>query len=191
MANNVYTTISIEASPKDIKDFADKLFTPDVEKLNWTEKGDIVADNLYRLLYNDYPKDNLTREWMTENIGAKWCFVHDWVIESEVIELTFDSAWWPPVDLFHQLAEYFTQFGEFEMEATSEDESYMNVSGGFANQLGSEFFVEESNIPEWPDEDDFDSTEIHDSAIEKFYDTIDNIKETLIYECKEELILYP
>ena len=191
MANNVYTTISIESSEKVIKEFVSKLFTPDVEDADWHQKSNILADNLYSLLYSDYPKDHLTREWMIDNIGAKWCFVHDWQVDNEIIDLTFDSAWYPPVDLFHRLAEYFTEFGEFEIEATSEDEAYCHVSGGYANQVGSEFFVEDDDIPEWPSEDDFDCTEAHDEALENFYDRISEIKENLVIECKEELILYP
>ena len=66
MANNVYTVVSIESSKELIKNFADKLFTPEVEEADWQKKSDLLADNLYGLLYKDYPKDNLTRDWMTE-----------------------------------------------------------------------------------------------------------------------------
>ena len=66
MANNVYTVVSIEASKELIKNFVDKLFTPEVEEADWQKKSDLLADNLYGLLYKDYPKDNLTRDWMTE-----------------------------------------------------------------------------------------------------------------------------
>ena len=103
MANNVYTVVSIEASKKLIKNFVDKIFTPEVEEADWQKKSDLLADNLYGLLYKDYPKDNLTRDWMTENVGAKWCFVHDWQIDDDIIDLTFDSAWYPPEELFHEL----------------------------------------------------------------------------------------
>ena len=47
MANNVYTVVSIEASKELIKNFADKLFTPEVEEADWQKKSDILADNLY------------------------------------------------------------------------------------------------------------------------------------------------
>jgi hypothetical protein len=187
MANNVYTLVSIESSKEILKNFADKLFTPDVEEADWQLKSSIIADNLYGLLYKDYPKDNLTRDWMTENVGAKWCFVHDWQVDDDIIDLTFDSAWYPPDELFHKLAEYFKQFGEFEMEARSEDEAYLHVSGGYANHNGSEFICEDEDIPEYPDEDDFKDDKdpsAYDYAVENFYDKISEIKDNLILECK-------
>jgi hypothetical protein len=190
MANNVYTNVSIEATPKVIKEFTDKIITSEVKKLNWSNQGDLIADNLYNLIYDNYPKE-YSRDWNCENIGAKWCFVHDWDVGKDTIELTFDSAWSPPDSLFHQLAEYFMEFGDFEMEATSEDEAYQNISGGYANENGSEFLIQDTDIPEWPDIDHFDSNETHDAAMETFYCTIDDLKENLIHESKQDLILYP
>jgi len=191
MANNVYTVVSIESSKKVIKNFVDKIFTPEVEKADWREKSDMLADNLYGLLYKDYPKDNLTRDWMTENVGAKWCFIHDWQVDDDIIDLTFDSAWYPPEELFHEIADWFTKRGEFEMEATSEDEAYLHVSGGYANQNGSDFICDDEDLPEYPDDEDFDTTEEYDEAVEKFYDTIADRKEDLVNECKQDLIVYP
>jgi hypothetical protein len=190
MANNVYTIVSIEATPKVIKEFTDKIITSEVKKLNWSNQGDLIATNLYNLIYDNYPKE-YSRDWNCENIGAKWCFVHDWQVGDDNIEITFDSAWSPPDSLFHQLAEYFMEFGDFEMEATSEDEAYQNISGGYANETGSEFLIQDTDIPEWPDPDDFDSNETHDAAMETFYCTIDDLKENLIHESKQDLILYP
>jgi len=191
MANNVYTVVSIESSKKVIKNFVDKIFTPEVEEADWQQKSDILANNLYGLLYKDYPKDNLTRDWMIENVGAKWCFIHDWQLDDDIIDLTFDSAWYPPEELFHELADWFAKRGEFEMEARSEDEAYLHVSGGYANQNGSEFIMEDDNLPEYPDDEDFDSQEDHDEAVENFYDKISEIKDDLILESKQDLILYP
>ena len=194
MANNVYTVVSIEASKELIKNFVDKLFTPEVEEADWQKKSDLLADNLYGLLYKDYPKDNLTRDWMTENVGAKWCFVHDWQIDDDIIDLTFDSAWYPPEELFHEIADWFIKRGEFEMEARSEDEAYLHVSGGYANQNGSEFIMEDDNLPEYPDEDDFEDNKdeyAYDEAVENFYDKISEIKDDLVLESKENLIIYP
>jgi hypothetical protein len=193
MANNVYTVVSIEASKEVLKNFADKIFTPEVEKADWQKKSDLLANNLYRLLYKDYPKE-YSREWMTENVGAKWCFVHDWQVDDDIIDLTFDSAWYPPEELFHELADWFIKRGEFEMEARSEDEAYLHVSGGYANQNGSEFIMEDDDLPEYPDEDDFEDNKdqyAYDEAVENFYDKISEIKDDLILECKQDLILYP
>lgn len=193
MANNVYTVVSIEASKEVLKNFADKIFTPEVEKADWQKKSDLLANNLYRLLYKDYPKE-YSRDWMTENIGAKWCFVHDWQVDDDIIDLTFDSAWYPPEELFHELADWFIKRGEFEMEARSEDEAYLHVSGGYANQNGSEFIMEDDDLPEYPDEDDFEDNKdqyAYDEAVENFYDKISEIKDDLILECKQDLILYP
>ena len=193
MANNVYTVVSIEASKELIKNFVDKLFTPEVEKADWQKKSDLLDNNLYRLLYKDYPKE-YSREWMTENVGAKWCFVHDCQVDDDLIDLTFDSAWYPPEELFHELADWFIKRGEFEMEARSEDEAYLHVSGGYANQNGSEFIMEDDDLPEYPDEDDFEDNKdqyAYDEAVENFYDKISEIKDDLILECKQDLILYP
>lgn len=193
MANNVYTLVSIESSKEVIKNFKDKLFTPEVEEADWQKKSDLLADNLYGLLYKDYPKE-YSREWMIENVGAKWCFVHDWQIEDDIIDLTFDSAWYPPEELFHEIADWFTKRGEFEMEARSEDEAYLHVSGGYANQNGSEFIMEDDDLPEYPDEDDFEDNKdeyAYDEAVENFYDKISDIKDDLVLESKENLIIYP
>jgi hypothetical protein len=193
MANNVYTVVSIEASKEVLKNFADKIFTPEVEKADWQKKSDLLANNLYRLLYKDYPKE-YSREWMTENVGAKWCFIHDWQVDDDIIDLTFDSAWYPPEELFHELADWFTKRGEFEMEARSEDEAYLHVSGGYANQNGSEFIMEDDDLPEYPDDDDFEDNKdqyAYDEAVDNFYDKISEIKDDLILECKQDLILYP
>ena len=190
MANNVYTLVTIESSKNVIKEFSDKIITPEVEKANWSQKSTIIAENLFKLIYDNYPAE-YSREWMAENLGAKWCFVHDWQLDDDTIDLTFDSAWYPPDELFHKLAEYFKQFGDFEMEARSEDEAYQNVSGGYANQNGSEFLVEDEDIPPYPDDEDFDSQEDHDEAIEEFYDKIADMKDELLNECKENLALYP
>jgi len=193
MANNVYTVVSIEASKEVLKNFADKIFTPEVEKADWQKKSDLLANNLYRLLYKDYPKE-YSREWMTENVGAKWCFIHDWQVDADIIDLTFDSAWYPPEELFHELADWFTKRGEFEMEARSEDEAYLHVSGGYANQNGSEFIMEDDDLPEYPDDDDFEDNKdqyAYDEAVDNFYDKISEIKDDLILECKQDLILYP
>ena len=192
MANNVYTVVSIEASKEVLKNFADKIFTPEVEKADWQKKSDLLANNLYRLLYKDYPKE-YSREWMTENVGAKWCFVHDWQVDDDIIDLTFDSAWYPPEELFHEIADWFTKRGEFEMEARSEDEAYLHVSGGYANHNGSEFICEDEDIPEYPDEDDFIDNKdqyAYDEAVDEFYDKISEIKDDLINECKEGLVVY-
>jgi len=194
MANNVYTVVSIESSKKVIKNFVDKIFTPEVEEADWQKKSGLLADNLYGLLYKDYPKDNLTREWMTENVGAKWCFVHDWQVDDDIIDLTFDSAWYPPEELFHEIADWFAKRGEFEMEARSEDEAYLHVSGGYANQNGSEFIMEDENLPEYPNDEDFEDNEdeyAYDEAVDNFYNKISEIKDDLILECKQDLILYP
>jgi len=190
MANNVYTVVSIEASKEVLKNFVDKIFTPEVEEANWQKKSDLLADNLYRLLYKDYPKE-YSRDWMTENVGAKWCFIHDWQVDDDIIDLTFDSAWYPPEELFYELADWFTKRGEFEMEARSEDEAYLHVSGGYANQNGSEFIMEDDDIPGYPDDEEYDSQEDHDEAVENFYDKISEIKDDLVLECKQDLILYP
>ena len=193
MANNVYTVVSIEASKEVLKNFTEKLFTSEVEEADWQSKSSMIADNLYGLLYKDYPKDNLTREWMTENVGAKWCFVHDWQVDDDIIDLTFDSAWYPPDELFHEIADWFTKRGEFEMEARSEDEAYLHVSGGYANHNGSEFICEDEDIPEYPDEDDFIDNKdqyAYDEAVDEFYDKISEIKDDLINECKEGLVVY-
>jgi len=80
------------------------------------------------------------------------------------------------------------------MEARSEDEAYLHVSGGYANQNGSEFIMEDDNLPEYPDEDDFEDNKdeyAYDEAVENFYDKISEIKDDLVLESKENLIIYP
>ena len=92
------------------------------------------------------------------------------------------------------MADWFTKRGAFEMEARSEDEAYLHVSGGYANHNGSEFICEDEDIPEYPDEDDFIDNKdqyAYDEAVENFYDKISEIKDDLILECKQDLLIYP
>ena len=54
--------------------------------------------------------------------------------------------------------------------------------------------MEDDDLPEYPDEDDFEDNKdqyAYDEAVENFYDKISEIKHDLILECKQDLILYP
>ena len=193
MANNVYTVFSIESTKKSIEKLTNLLHSKEIEEADWQKKSDLLTNSLYSLLYKDYPKEDYpTREWMTENIGAKWCFVHDWYYGEDYIDLTFESAWNTPEDLFHTFAEYITNTSDdtFSMELRSEDEAYLHIAGGFASNIGSEVIIEDDYEIPHPNSEDpkyKDKDELYDEDLEKFYDHVNDVKDNLIEECRNIL----
>ena len=192
MANNVYTVMTIESTKESIEKLTNLFYSDEIEKADWMEKSSLLANKIYKLIYPNFPEEP-TRDWMTENLGAKWCFVHDWSYGEDYIDFTFDSAWYCPEELFHQLAEFVanTITDTFSMELRSEDEAYLHVSGGFATNAGSEVLVEDELEQEYPDSDDEkykDNNELYDEDVNLFYDYISDLKDSLIDECRNSLI---
>ena len=169
MANNVYTVMSIESTKKSIEQLTNLLHSEEIENANWQEKSGLLTDKLFKLLYEDYP-ENPTREWMTDNIGAKWCWIHDWSYGEDYIDLTFESAWHTPEDLFHELAEF--------MDKTLKD-TFSNV--------GSEILIEDEYEITYPDDEDEKykgKDELYDEDLQLFWDHINDVKDNLIEECR-------
>jgi len=191
MANNVYTVMTIESTKESIEKLTNLFYSEEIEKADWMEKTTLLADKIYKLIYPNFPEEP-TRDWMTENLGAKWCFVHDWHYGEDYMDLTFDSAWYCPEELFHQLAEFISNTIKdgFSMELRSEDEAYLHVSGGFASHVGSEVIVEDEFEKEYPDSDDEkykDNDELYDEDLELFYEYISEMKDNLIEESRNYL----
>lgn len=191
MANNVYTIMTIESTKKSIEKLTNLLHDEKIENAEWIEKTSLLASKIYKLIYPNFPEDP-TRDWMIENLGAKWCFVHDWSYGEDYIDLTFDSAWYCPEELFHQLAEFVSNniTDTFSMELRSEDEAYLHVSGGFASHIGSEIIVEDEFEKEYPDQDNEkykDNDQLYDEDLESFYDYIEELKDKLIEESRDIL----
>ena len=191
MANNVYTVMTIESTKKSIEKLTNLFHDEQIESADWMEKSTLLANKIYKLIYPNFPEDP-TRDWMTENLGAKWCFVHDWYYGEDYIDFTFDSAWYCPEELFHQLAEFVanTITDTFSMELRSEDEAYLHVSGGFASHIGSEIIVEDEFEKEYPDQDNEkykDNDQLYDEDLESFYDYIEELKDKLIEESRDIL----
>ena len=191
MANNVYTVMTIESTKKSIEKLTNLFHDEQIESADWMEKSTLLANKIYKLIYPNFPEDP-TRDWMTENLGAKWCFVHDWYYGEDYIDFTFDSAWYCPEELFHQLAEFVSNniTDTFSMELRSEDEAYLHVSGGFASHIGSEIIVEDEFEKEYPDQDNEkykDNDQLYDEDLESFYDYIEELKDKLIEESRDIL----
>ena len=191
MANNVYTVMTIESTKESIEKLTNLFYSDEIEKADWMEKSSLLANKIYKLIYPNFPEEP-TRDWMTENLGAKWCFVHDWSYGEDYIDFTFDSAWYCPEELFHQLAEFIsnTITDTFSMELRSEDEAYLHVSGGFASHVGSEIIVEDEFEKEYPNDEDEkykDNNELYDEDVELFYNYISELKDNLIEESRNIL----
>jgi hypothetical protein len=188
MANHVYTSFNITANSEVLQDFIEKVISDEAKAKTWPENYSIMTDSLYRLLYEDYTEDS-SREWMIDNIGAKWCWIHDWSADEEYIEFTMESAWSPPESFFNKLAEYLIDTGvDFELEVRSEDECHIHVSGGFANQNGYEFICIDQGYPSAPNEDDFTDDDSYYEAEEIYLAAIEDTIQDLIDECKYSLI---
>ena len=184
MANHVYTSFNIIASAEVLQDFIDKVITDEAKAKTWPDQYSIMTDNLFALLYADY-KEDATRDWMIDNIGAKWCWIHDWYADNEYIQFTMQSAWSPPEIFFNKLSEYLMNTEEeFELEVRSEDEYHIHVSGGFANQIGYEFICIDQGYPDAPNEDDFDDADSYEEAEQIYLDAIADTIQDLIDECK-------
>lgn len=69
--------------------------------------------------------------WCVENWGTKWnCDAQDWTIEGDRISFWFDSAWSPPVALYHVIE----QDNIFEVEA-----GYLEEGMGFVGRYSGGF----------------------------------------------------
>tara|TARA_B100000927_G_C16326238_1_gene413404 strand:+ start:148 stop:783 length:636 start_codon:yes stop_codon:yes gene_type:complete len=192
MANNVYTVITIESSKEAIEKITNLLHSDEIEKADWMEKSSLLADKLYKLIYPNFP-ENPSREWMIENLGAKWCFVHDWSYGEDYIDLTFESAWHTPEELFHQLGDFINETieDEYSMELRSEDEAYLHIAGGFATNDGSEVNIEDEYEISYPDSEDEkykNNDDLYDEDLNEFYDHINELKESLIEESRKIIL---
>ena len=201
MANHVSTFITING-PSDIILYLKKFIVKDISNdMTWDGRINLSTLNLYSLLYEDWPtEDNAPswpdREYMMNNISAKWCYLNDYYFDTSdtIIELYFESAWDAPESLIYRLVDHINhkfKDSEFEMNITSEDEGYNHVSGGYANQFGCEFYCDYNPPFEYPDPENYDDIEYdHDQALDDFYQEVEDHKMKLLIEAKEELKLY-
>ncbi len=99
MANHVTTFITISGDSE--------LITWLDKKLSSVEVGDNAFDEMsteqtVQLFYeNQY---EMTYEWMIENVGAKWCYINEWVVmEENQIQIQMTSAWSMPEALIERM----------------------------------------------------------------------------------------
>ena len=93
MANHVDGYLSIQANEEGMK-----AFQKIIGKLTKIQEDAMEADSpwgyevhLGELFFDDLDDEKLTRDWMCDNIGAKWAYARDWDEES----ISMYSAWSP------------------------------------------------------------------------------------------------
>mgnify|MGYP001169431336 CR=1 FL=1 len=166
MANHVMTWIEVDSDNPDVYEKLNEMFP---ESDDWETKGQTMY--LFDKLYGEGTEYD--RSDYTEAIGAKWCYVEEADGMEGIIHTT--SAWYYPSDAIEQLHHILSKIDEKVLvKFTYEDESYNPVGGG-AVYMG-ELYAEEGDM-EYPDEDNFDSEEEYDTAVDHFYDYVSDCKD--------------
>jgi hypothetical protein len=121
MPNWVKNRITIECSDDQFKEIIDQFFTEVEDKSEWyyLEYAPVSIDfnklipmpeyiyqgNLGKEEIEKYGKNNWY-DWSIENWGTKWN-ARDSIIDYENKEITFDTAWSPPIPIIEKLTQLF------------------------------------------------------------------------------------
>lgn len=131
MANHVTQSVELDSNEAGQKIW-DKFIA--VLKENQDPERSWASETSLHVLYEDAP-ENLTREWMCDNIGAKWAFVEDY--DESFIRV--QSAWSPVSEFAEMLA---AKIGEVDpnvkIKLIYEDEFYNFVGVAIFNKDGME-----------------------------------------------------
>ena len=113
MANHVDGYLSVQANEEGMKAFHNI-----VDKLDEIQKKVMEADSpwgyevhLGELFFDDLDDEKLTRDWMCDNIGAKWAYAREWDEES----IAMYSAWSPCGEFAEWIAK---EVGKADPDAT-------------------------------------------------------------------------
>jgi len=89
MANHVDGYLSIQANEEGMKAF--QKITGKLESAREKNGESWGEVHLAELFFDDLDDEKLTRDWMCENVGAKWAYAREWDEES----IAMYSAWSP------------------------------------------------------------------------------------------------
>ena len=183
MANIINTHIIIESENPKVFEFLLKWFDG-VEYKDYSNTM-FIYDNLY-----GPGKDSYDRTNYTDKIGAKWCYPVDWDLseDSDYGSINFESAWYPPIQMFEELTKQLHEIdNDVMMSYDWEDENIWNTHGGGAGYKGKfehlDGDLDEYNIGEEPDWDD----EGYDDWNERVRDSLYESKSTLMNRAKDEV----
>ena len=134
----------------------------------------------FNTLYGNDFKDlgDIDREWMTENVGAKWILIEcDDLEYSDTMELVLETAWSVPTEYLQKIVEYIG--GDVVVYGTYEDESYDPI-GAFV------YAVDYDDIEDY-EEVEHDRIFEDDDYLEEMYDGLYELRDSL-YEGYREVM---
>ena len=145
MANHVDGYLSIHANEEGMKAFGEI-----IKKLEGTRKeGDPSWGEVHlgELFFDDLDDPEFTRDWMCDNIGAKWAYARDWDEES----ISMYSAWSPCGEFAEWVVKEVckvdpTATGRLEYQ--DEMPNYIGVAKYDANGLDDDECIEWEEIQE-------------------------------------------
>ncbi len=178
MANHVTTFITISGDSE--------LITWLDKKLSSVEVGDNAFDEMsteqtVQLFYeNQY---EMTYEWMIENVGAKWCYINEWVVMEETqMQIQMTSAWSMPEALIERMFLVCSDIDdECEFSISYEDESLDPIGAMYISSKGSH--IEEGSY-EYPAQEDYETEEEYHRALDFMWEDIGDMKDDLLEQCK-------
>lgn len=170
MANNVYTYVKITNVSPSGGEFLEELFESEEE------------NKVFKTIYEEFEE---TRDWMCDNVGAKWCYFEEPFYDP--VEKTFTvcciSAWSMPEDFLTELYGRVLPISEHaDMFCRYEDEmpNFVGVYGISHNGAEINEYVEADDYEEvigcscWDEE--------ADDMNEEWYDSL----ETYFNECSKD-----
>jgi len=178
MANNVTTFVFISGNSDLITSLDKKLSSVELQDNPFEEMS---TEQTARLFYENQYEN--TYEWMLQNIGAKWCYINEWVVVSDTeLQITMTSAWSFPESLVERMHSVCSEMDEeCEFSITYEDESLDPIGAMYISKNGSH--IEESSY-EWPQEEDYETQDEYLDALDSMWEEIGDIKDDLLEQCK-------
>jgi hypothetical protein len=166
MANTMTTYVKVGS----LNEETHKKFVELFEK-----SGDQVSH--FNTLYETDLED-IEREWMLENVGAKWINIEcDDLEYHDTMELVLETAWTVPTEYLQKIVEYIG--GDVVVYGTYEDESYDPI-GAFV------YAVDYDDIEDY-EEVEHDKIFEDDDYLEEMYDGLYELRDSL-YEGYREVM---
>ena len=161
MANHVYTYIEVESENPKVFEKLNEMFP---ESDDWKTKSGGMY--LHNKLYGEAEYD---RSEFTEQMGAKWCYIEEMDSDEESFWMSTTSAWYYCEGAIEQLHHILSKIDEkVWVKFTFDDESPSQPLGGGAVYMG-ELCCEQEEFDS-PDEDDFDTEELFDEAMDRYWE---------------------
>lgn len=178
MANHVTTFIFISGNSDLITSLDKKLASVDLGDNPFEE---MTTEQTARLFYDNQFQN--TYEWMISSVGAKWCYINEWVVVSDTeLQIQMTSAWSFPEPLIERMYSFCNELDdECEFSVTYEDESLDPIGAMYISKDGSH--IEESSY-EWPQQEDYETEEEYLESLDSMWEEIGDIKDDLLEQCK-------